>query len=347
MTMRSITLTASVVILFGQASQSFAEATAAERAAIKARLQALQAEMRSLEQTLEALPADANGDAEIIDDSPASAGDQVLEEIAERRLLERESTRNPLSITAYRQNYLFPVSYSPKPNREAFRDITETTGPDDFEAKFQFSVKVNLIEGLFGDHGDLFFAYTQRGWWQAYNTEASSPFRETNFEPEVFINFDNAWQFLGWTNTRNRLALNHLSNGRSDPLSRSWNRVYLDSNFQRGDWAFSLAPHWRIPESGSEDDNPDIERFMGYGDVTIAKRLGDNELSLLWRGNPSAGNMGTQVDYSWPLFNSNIRGHVQYYYGYGESMVDYDHRQNRLSLGFSLNPLFSGGSLIR
>ena len=50
------------------------------------------------------------------------------------------------------------------------------------------------------------------------------------------------------------------------------------------------------------------------------------------------------MDYSWPLFGS-IRGHVQYYYGYGESLIDYDQRTNRLSLGFSLNPLFSAGSL--
>lgn len=86
---------------------------------------------------------------------------------------------------------------------------------------------------------------------------------------------------------------------------------------------------------------------MGYGDITVARRIhGDQEASLMVRGNPSAGHMGTQFDYSWELFG-NIRAHVQYYYGYGESMIDYDHRSNRLSLGFSLNPLFTGGVLTR
>jgi len=318
--------------------------SAAERIALEARIQALNEELESLKEMLAELPTDE----EIEKVEPTAPDLQAAQEATKRRQLERASNRNPFAITAYRRNYLFPASYTTNPNKEAFREISDTHGPNDVEVKFQFSAKVNLAEGLFGDTGDLYFAYTQRSWWQAYNTDASSPFRESNYEPELFMNFDNAWRAMGWTNVRNRLALNHLSNGRSGPLSRSWNRVYVESIFQRGDWAFSLAPHWRIPESKSEDDNPDIERYMGYGDVTLARRLGDSELSLLWRGNPSAGNMGTQVDYSWPLFNGNIRGHVQYYYGYGESMIDYDHRNHRLSLGFSVNPLFSpSGSMTR
>ena len=110
----------------------------------------------------------------------------------------------------------------------------------------------------FGDYGgDLHFAYTQRSWWQAYNADASSPFRETNFEPEVFIDFENRGSLLGWTNINNRLAFNHQSNGRSDPLSRSWNRLILESTFVNDDWALTLAPHWRIPESEEEDGSTD------------------------------------------------------------------------------------------
>ena len=324
----------------GAGQRSEAGEGAAERVALEARIQALNEELESLERELAELPTDE-------EEEPLAPDLQAALEATERRQLELESRRNPFAITTYRRNYLFPASYTASPNKEAFREISDINGPNDVEVKFQFSAKVNLIEGLFGDTGDLYFAYTQRSWWQAFNTDSSSPFRETNYEPELFMNFDNAWRALGWTNVRNRVALNHLSNGRSDPLSRSWNRVYVESIFQRGDWAFSLAPHWRIPESKSEDDNPDIERYMGYGDITLARRLGNSELSLLWRGNPSAGNMGTQLDYSWPIFDSNIRAHVQYYYGYGESMVDYDHRNHRLSLGFSLNPLFSGGSMTR
>lgn len=268
------------------------------------------------------------------------AAQRALEEAEQRRELEEESENNPFAITAYRRNYLFPWSYNTTPNEEVFRNISDAE-VGNAEVKFQFSAKFKLADNLFVNNGDLYFAYTQRSWWQAYNSEASSPFRETNFEPEFFLSFDNDLSMMGWTNIENRFAFNHQSNGRSEPLSRSWNRLYVESVFQRGDWVVSVAPYWRIPESEEEDDNPNIERYMGYGDITVARRLNDNhEASLLVRGNPGAGNMGYQFDYSLPLSNS-MRWHIQYYHGYGESLVDYDHSNNRLSIGFSLNSFFT------
>ncbi|SDO01152.1 phospholipase A [Vreelandella arcis] len=311
---------------------------------IEARIRELNSELSQLHQQLEQVEAlEENGEGAV--STPEVV---AVEDLNERRQLEQESGRNPFSITTHRTNYLFPVSYNANPNKENFRGVSADSPPDNTELKFQFSAKVNLAEDvLWGGYGDVYFGYTQRSWWQAYNTEASSPFRETNYEPEIFIDIDAPWDALGWVNTLNRVAVNHQSNGRSDPLSRSWNRVYLESIFQRGDWAVTLAPHWRIPESEGTDDNPDIERYMGYGDIRVAKRLENNhEISGQLRGNPSAGNMGTQIDYSWPAFNS-LRAYIQYYHGYGESLIDYDNRVHRLSIGFSLNPLFSPSGLNR
>ncbi|MDN6297198.1 MAG: phospholipase A [Halomonas sp.] len=326
-------------------------AAPADQAALQARIDALHSEMAELDQQLTRLEAQQTPrfEASVYPHAltPTPPEEKAIEETRERRQLEEESSHNPFSITAHRTNYLFPVSYNGNQDRARFRDIDADGRADNTEVKFQFSAKFSLAEGLFGDRGDLYFGYTQRSWWQAYNTDSSSPFRETNYEPEIFIDFANDWNLLGWINTRNRVSLNHQSNGRSAPLSRSWNRVYLESTLQRGDWALSLAPHWRIPESDSEDDNPDIERYMGYGDIRLAKRFShDQEISGLLRGNPSAGNYGTRLDYSWPAFNG-VRGHVQYYYGYGESLIDYDHRVHRLSIGFSLNPLFTPSGLLR
>ncbi|MCH4565166.1 phospholipase A [Halomonas sp. EGI 63088] len=344
---RSVSLLALPLLLLGPASLALAEAerlTADERAAIESRVDALSNELDSLRQQLAEDDRQARDEASDPAERLSAEIEQDLEAVEERRELERESSRNPYAITMHRRNYLLPLSYNDNPNREGFDSDSTTT--DRTEIKFQFSAKVNLAEDLFGGNGDLIFAYTQRSWWQAYNDDASAPFRETNFEPEVFLDFDSRWSLLGWTNINNRLAFNHQSNGRSGDQSRSWNRVILTSTFINGDWAFSLAPHWRIPESAEDDDNPDIERFVGYGDVTVARRFGDQELSLLWRGNPGTGNMGTQLDYSWPLFG-NVRGHVQYYYGFGESLIDFDHRTHRLGIGFSLNPLFSGSRMAR
>lgn len=343
MVTRKLPLT-KLIVLLSLAAFS-ANVCAESQQEIEARIRALNAELHDLHQQLQQIESPADAEQGLpLEQLPEEA---AREDLSDRRELEQESSRNPFAITTHRTNYLFPVSVNTNPNRENFRNISSDGEVSNVELKFQFSAKVNLAERVFGNYGDVYFGYTQRSWWQAYNTDASSPFRETNYEPEVFIDFDNAWGILGWVNTRNRVSFNHQSNGRSDPLSRSWNRVYLESFFQRGDWAITLAPHWRIPEDAEDDDNPDIERYMGYGDIRLAKRLDNNhEVSGQLRGNPSAGHLGTQIDYSWPAFNS-LRAHVQYYYGYGESLIDYDNRVHRLSIGFSLNPLFSATGLNR
>ncbi|SEM70390.1 phospholipase A [Halomonas caseinilytica] len=334
------------LMLVGLAHDSVAaeSLTDAEREAIESRIQSLQAELRQLRGRLH-------------DDTPSAhhtvvpdeeAHNQELEEsVAKRRLLEQESEHNPFAITTHRRNYLLPLSYTSRPSERTINGVDDDVDADRMEMQFQFSAKFELADDLLPAGGDLYFGYTQRSWWQAYNTDASSPFRETNYEPEIFADFDNDWTIAGWTNIHNRLSLNHQSNGRSGEMSRSWNRVILTSTFVNDAWAVSLAPFWRVPESEDDDDNPDIEHFVGYGDVTVARRLfGDHEASLMWRGNPSSGNMGAQFDYSWPLFGK-VRGHIQYYHGYGDSLIDYDRSVHRLGLGFSLNPLFSSGEFER
>ncbi|KGE78400.1 phospholipase [Halomonas sp. ND22Bw] len=355
MASRSIATLLAAALGAGLAGQGQAQTDAApsdaERQAIRDRIQSLQAEIGELRTRL-ARPAEEPpqtapaASAETADTTPPTEA-PIGASVAERRLLEEESSDNPFSITAHHRNYLLPLSYTTSPNRESFNEIDREADPDRLEVKFQFSAKFKIADDVLFDRADLYFGYTQRSWWQAYNADASSPFRETNYEPEVFADFENDWSLLGWTNINNRVSLNHQSNGRSGSLSRSWNRLILTSTFINDDWAVSLSPYWRLPETEGEDDNPDIEDYLGYADVTVARRLfDDHEASLLWRGNPDQGHMGAQLDYSWPLFGK-IRGHVQFYQGYGESLIDYDRSTQRVSLGFSLNPLFSTGTFSR
>ncbi|WP_121173874.1 phospholipase A [Kushneria sinocarnis] len=271
----------------------------------------------------------------------SGAATSVEADRARKAELEQRATRNPLAITVYHRNYLMPWAYNSRPDSQTFNEIDPGGRVDRAEVKFQLSLKVGIADNIFDDNGDLYFAYTQRSWWQAYNSDASSPFRETNYQPEVFLSFDNDQQFFDWTNSANRIGLMHQSNGRSDPLSRSWNRIYLASIFQQGPWGLEAMPFWRIPESDSNDDNPDIEKYMGYADFTLSYSRNDQEFTWLIRGNPVQGNFGNQLDYSFPLFGK-IRGFVQFYEGYGESLIDYDHYNRRLSLGFSLNTSLAG-----
>ena len=191
---------------------------------------------------------------------------------------------------------------------------------------------------MFGDNGDIWMGYTQSSRWQAYNSEVSRPFRETNYEPEVMLAFRNGYSLLGWNGRMTALHLNHQSNGLSDPLSRSWNRVILNVGLDRDNWAVMLRPWYRVPESNSEDNNPDIDDYIGRGDATVVWTRDGHTLSLTGRhslrgGERSHGSL--QVDYGFPLTNL-LRGHLQVFSGYGESMIDYNHKSTHVGLGVSL-----------
>src|SRR5690606_8509893 len=112
------------------------------------------------------------------------------------------------------------------------------------------------------------------------NTDQSRPFRETNYEPEVLLAFRNAYSLGGWKGRMAAVGINHQSNGRADPMSRSWNRVMFNVGLDREDWAVMIRPWIRLPD-GSDDDNPDIEDYMGRGDVTIVHSRGEQTFSLM------------------------------------------------------------------
>jgi phospholipase A1/A2 len=216
---------------------------------------------------------------------------------------------------------------------------TETTPQSltDVEAKFQLSFKTKALENVFGDNGDVWMAYTQSSRWQVFNGGASRPFRETNYEPEVMLVFRTSYHVGGWSGRLLGFGVNHQSNGRADPLSRSWNRVIASVGLDRGDWAVMLRPWWRLSD-GNDDDNPDISDYIGRGDATLVHRRGRQEFALMARHSlrsDDASHGAVQFDWGFPISRA-LRGHVQVFDGYGESLIDYNHRATYVGFGVSL-----------
>lgn len=242
-------------------------------------------------------------------------------------------------VRSHNPVYLLPVRYSTRRNETpAIPDEGEPAlqplNLDPFEAKFQLSLKAKLLDNLIGDNGDLWVGYTQQSNWQAFNSVESEPFRETNYAPEVFTTWRTGVDLFGWRWQMVNLGFMHHSNGRSDPLSRSWNRVYATFGFERDDWQLYVRPWVRIGE-GSSDDNPDIEDYMGRGDVRLIWRRGKHDFELMGRYSPGDQRGALQFDWHYPVFG-DLKAYLQLFTGYGETLIDYDHRQTTIGVGVSV-----------
>jgi len=261
--------------------------------------------------------------------------------------LARDSKLGVFNLRAYKPVYLLPVFWANRTNQMPHspnprNTVTTAQALDSIEAKFQIGFKTKLAEQLFGDNGDLWFGYTQSSRWQVYNDEISRPFRETNYEPEALLVFRNGYHLGGWRGRMLAVGINHQSNGRSDPLSRSWNRVMVNIGLDRENWALMIRPWIRIADPSDDDDNPDISDYIGRGDVTLTRIFGRNEVSLMARHSlrRSARSHGAlQLDWGFPI-HRQFRGHVQVFSGYGESLIDYNHRATYVGLGVSLMEWF-------
>jgi len=258
--------------------------------------------------------------------------------------LDKNSERGTWTVRPYRPTYLLPLFYTFDPNLSPSTPSQETDPFDsndirETELKFQLSLKTKVAEDLFDTSADLWFGYTQESHWQVYNEDNSRPFRATDYQPEIFLTqpvtadlpFGGRLRMLGAG------AVLH-SNGQDDPLSRSWNRAYLMAGAEWG--KLSVIPRlWaRVNnESSSDDDNPDIEDYMGYGDIKFLYDLPDEQsISGTLRYNPSTNKGAAQIDYIYPI-SENVNGMVQLFQGYGESIIDYNHENTSIGFGIVLN----------
>jgi len=257
--------------------------------------------------------------------------------------LDPQSKRGTFVLRAYKPVYVLPVLWTNKVNQMPAsptpgNQVKQPLGIQGTEAVYQISLKSKVWQNIFGDNGDLWLGYTQDSHWQIYNSRLSKPFRETDYEPEAILAFRTNYHALGWAGRLLSVSLTHQSNGKNVPLSRSWNRVILTTGFERHGWVLLLRPWWRIPESGGTDDNPDISNYMGRGELLLVRNLGRQEFSLLLRHSlrlGSASHGAAQFDWAFPI-TGNLHGHLQVFDGYGESLIDYNHRALYVGLGISV-----------
>ncbi len=268
--------------------------------------------------------------------------------------LNSHESKDWTDLETHRLNYL-TVTHTSTPNQRPkshSTSDTESRGLDDNDLNFQISFKTELLRSIPWvrdfprvETSRIWAAYTQQSYWQVFDSGESRPMREHNFAPELILSLglDNKLDGVRqpFLPRMANIGLIHESNGRSLPISRSWNRLYVESAWELSEnLTMSVRPWWRIPEGQSKDDNPDISRYLGYGDVRFHWDSIDSSFAanLLLRNNFRHDNKGfAKLDLQFqPLERDNVKLHLMLSDGYGESLIDYNHSQTVFGLGLSI-----------
>ena len=266
--------------------------------------------------------------------------------LSQRIIREGETEFDPYVITPHRMNYILPAINTNRINKDAYTNVEGYEEHlENIESKFQLSLKVPLNQNSLLFEGDgLYFGFTLQAWWQVYADGISKPFRESNYQPEIFYLAPLDWHPFGG-NTGFIIGAEHQSNGREQHLSRSWNRIYSHFLFEKDDFALSFRPWIRLSEEDKRfefdpdgDDNPDIDDFMGHFELSMAYKWQDLQFNMMSRRNFATANGALELGMTFPLWGK-VRGYTTLFTGYGESLIDYNHKQTRIGVGIALNDL--------
>ncbi len=242
----------------------------------------------------------------------------------------KDLVSNAFGIYSHKVNYLLFGTY----DKQTYDDKRSH-----FETAFQISAKKPITYNLFGLEEIINIAYTQKSFWQT--SRESSPFRETNYAPEIFVEFpyEHSSHFKGY-----RVSLIHESNGRKEEFSRSWNRIYLEGAFWFSNFFLMPKVWYRIPERKKDDDNPDITKYYGYGDLRFIYPYKNQIFDITLRDNLKFNSSNkASIEFNWtfpiPTFKnlSKTYGFFQFFSGYGNSLIDYDKKTDKIGLGIAIS----------
>lgn len=195
------------------------------------------------------------------------------------------------------------------------------------------------------DNSNFYFAYSVDMFWDV--EEVSSPFYDINHNPELFWQTTKRWlPFFTKYLTYTKVGYEHISNG-VDNTSTGKNGVVDRSrsiNNLNTEFDITLSEHWKVTPKiwwfFSVDDNHDVEDYYGNIDVRVEYKNNDFIYGANLRGNPKTGYGRVLLDFSlpatWPVKNSNMYYYVQYFNGYGESLLDYNRYVQTVRIGLML-----------
>jgi outer membrane phospholipase A len=247
----------------------------------------------------------------------------------------------PANIPSERDTERFTTAFSPyEPN---YFSAGSSGGTN---AKFQVSLKFRLFneDTTIPFLEKLYLAYSQTSIWAI--GQSSAPFYDSSYRPSLFFLDDEVsqWPFRETSRLGFQAGVEHESNGKDGAASRSMNIAYVRPTLTfpfRDRYFVSVSP--KIYAYLEKSDNPDMPFYRGYSDVLVKAGKDDGiQLATTLRKGTGREPYSVELDLSIPLDIAKLGNfggylHLQYFNGYGESLLDYNRRvQPQFRLGLMI-----------
>jgi phospholipase A1 len=251
-------------------------------------------------------------------------------------------------IIFFISNYLFAFE-----NIKPFNGVYFLTGGKEYQVKWQASFKYKL---WFPYTGRWYFGYNQVSQWDVY--DRSSPFRETNYNPSIFWEYENLFNGFDYL----RLGLwEHISNGKDKQDSRGYDKCFAELQFSKGNF-LNIGLRLKVwYYYGISFHNQDIGKYVGNTEGEVFLKLRNsakyvdheriyikggigghyfgNEMfsTKIYVGKPEKG--WFELGFNFRMITENIQPnfYIQWYRGRNEFLINYYKKTNALRAGFIFN----------
>lgn len=245
---------------------------------------------------------------------------EVSEELV-RKVLDRQ-----VPFAVYKDNYM--VTGVP------LNKLVDRKSADAF---FQISIRHRVTRSVLPFNSFLYITYSQKSFWDIY--DQSSPFRDINYNPGLGVGryIINNNKLKGAV----MVSIEHESNGKADPDSRSWNFINLSGKYFYN-MRTSLKAQVFLPYVDG-GNNKNLLKYKGYGILSInaidKKNLWWLGIDIMPRKKIVNPNLHASLSYKVSK-NSNQYLTLDYYAGYAEGLLNYTRYTNQIRIGFTIKPDF-------
>lgn len=229
----------------------------------------------------------------------------------------------------YQDNYILPYYYTVNPYYSVYNSLQDNTTIKNDEFKMNLSFLSSIYKW---DKLSIIGTYSVKLFWQLYTQRPW--FRSTDYNPQLFLSYEllNGFKF--------DVGIDHESNGRGDDLERSWNRIYPKFNYKDSNFLFEFMPWIPLKNEAVEYQNDKIEDYLGYERITLGYKISYFETKISIQNVENISKI--QINFSEAIkFSNKYAIYFQYFYGYGQSLLEYNHFTQGVGIGIKFLEDFS------